>query len=451
MVRDASKIFKRLEVIADSEATEHYLFQMDTEQDRSISILRSLSSLTAHSLPLSEFAPRCLETLQNYLGFSRAAFIVEEGRTFRLGEASPEEEAGVCENGELTVSRDRTQPEVAVEEKRAGAPAIHYEGFVGSSRPIQAIYQIVEQVAPTNACVLIRGDSGTGKELIARIIVKRSPRANEPFVAFNCAAITESLVEAELFGIEKGVATGGTERRGKFEAAHRGTLFLDEVGDMSPIVQTKLLRVLQEHQVERVGGRKLIEVDTRIIAATNRDLEADVKSGRFRNDLYYRLNVISITLPPLRERRDDIPPLVNFFIEKYNEEFQRRIRGVGADVLDIFMQHTWPGNVRELGNDIERAVILCRGDLIQVEDLPAPIQQLRRLPPIDPSAVKNVTDLRELRRQTQEDATVMVEKNLIEAVLKETNWNAAQTARKLGISRSHFYRLLDKYGFKREP
>ena len=495
LVHEAANIFKRLEVINQSDAAERYLFQMNVERDRRLALLRSLSTLASHSLPLSEFAPRCLTTLQEALGFSSGTFFADEGRPVVLGAPAPEADLAACRRGELTVTSDalclplrlsgrsvggiylrwadpaRAEQNaeqgmnlsffeivsnllsVAMERNRAQPAALEtpsdvevlptaperYPGFIGNSPLILEIYNTIEQVAPTSACVLIRGDSGTGKELIARIIKQRSPRANEAFVALNCAAIPETLVESELFGIEKGVATGVTERKGKFEQAHRGTLFLDEIGDVSLVLQAKLLRVLQERTFERVGGRHPIEVDVRIIAATNKDLVKAIAEGKFREDLYYRLNVITINLPALRDRADDIPLLVRHFLKVYNEEFQRRVRGVSPEVMDILMHYTWPGNVRELVNVVERAVILSRGDLIQATDLPPGLRQQSRAPRVETPG--------EFPKRIR-GASAPLDREAILAAMKECNWSATKAARQLGISRSHFYRLLKEFGLQ---
>ncbi|MER3474001.1 MAG: two-component system response regulator [Armatimonadota bacterium] len=236
-------------------------------------------------------------------------------------------------------------------------------GIVGRSASMQEVYRMVERVSRSRATVLIRGESGTGKELVAKAIHYRSDRAKGPFIAVSCAAIPETLLESELFGHEKNAFTGATAQRiGRFEAAHRGTLFLDEIAEITPAVQVKLLRVLQERQFERLGGNKTIEVDVRVIAATNKDLEAMVRDNRFREDLYYRLQVIQIYLPPLRERKDDIPLLVDHFIRKYNEENERHIKGVTPETMQLLINYRWPGNVRELENAIERAVVLADPD-----------------------------------------------------------------------------------------
>lgn len=236
-------------------------------------------------------------------------------------------------------------------------------GIVGRSASMQEVYRMVERVSRSRATVLIRGESGTGKELVAKAIHYLSDRAKEPFIAVSCAAIPETLLESELFGHERNAFTGANAQRiGRFEAAHRGTLFLDEIAEITPAVQVKLLRVLQERQFERLGGNKTIEVDVRVIAATNKDLEAMVRYNRFREDLYYRLQVIQIYLPPLRERKDDIPLLVDHFIRKYNEENERHVKGVTPETMQLLINYRWPGNVRELENAIERAVVLADPD-----------------------------------------------------------------------------------------
>jgi Nif-specific regulatory protein len=249
-----------------------------------------------------------------------------------------------------------------------------FQGIVGSSSKMQEVFKIVERVANSNATVLIRGESGTGKELIARAIHYSSPRAAKPFIAVSCAALPETLLESELFGYEKGAFTGAVgQKAGRFELAHQGTLFLDEIPEISPAMQVKLLRVLQEREFERVGGTKTIRVDVRLIAATNRDLEQLVAEGHFRPDLYYRLQVIQIFLPPLRERTEDIPLLVQHFIEKYNKENGKSVKGVSNETMDILMKYHWPGNVRELENVIERGVVLADTDaeLITPDLLPS--------------------------------------------------------------------------------
>ena len=246
-----------------------------------------------------------------------------------------------------------------------------FNNMVGDSPELQAVFEVIQRAAPTKATVLILGESGTGKELIAQALHEASPRRDKPFIKVSCAALSETLLESELFGHERGSFTGATGRKeGRFELADGGTLFLDEVGDIPPATQVKLLRVLQNREFERVGGTQTLKVDVRLVAATNRDLAAEVKTSRFREDLYYRLNVVSVTLPPLRLRKGDLPALVSHFIEKYNRAYDKEVRGLAPGSLNTLLSHDWPGNVRELENVVERAVVLCRGEEITGEDLP---------------------------------------------------------------------------------
>jgi len=257
-----------------------------------------------------------------------------------------------------------------------------FGNIVGKSKLMRQVYEIIEKVAQTRASVLITGESGTGKELIARAIHFNSPRSDKPFVSVNCSALPETLLESELFGHERGAFTGAvTRRKGRFELAHSGTLFLDEVGDMSPALQVKLLRVLQEMSFERVGGTATLQVDARLVTASNRDLKREVELGRFREDLYYRLKVVHINVPPLRERRDDIPLLVHHFLRKVAKANGLPVKKVSPEALKYLYQYDWLGNVRELENVIERAVILCDGDEIRPEDLAEELFQ-KRLAPI---------------------------------------------------------------------
>lgn len=252
---------------------------------------------------------------------------------------------------------------------------VRQRNIIGDSPELQAVFDVVERAAPTRATVLVLGESGTGKELIAQALHEQSPRRDKRFVKVNCAALSETLLESELFGHEKGSFTGAIARReGRFELADGGTLLLDEIGDVSPGIQVKLLRVLQQREFERVGGTQTLKVDVRVIAATNRDLAAEVKAGRFREDLYWRLNVVSVTLPPLRRRRSDIPALVSHFIERYSDTYGKNVTGLAPGTLNALLAHDWPGNVRELENVIERAVVLSQGDEITPSDLPPSIR-----------------------------------------------------------------------------
>jgi len=246
------------------------------------------------------------------------------------------------------------------------------EGMVGESPELQAVYQVVKQAAPTRATVLVLGESGTGKELIAQALHESSERRDKPFIKVSCAALSDTLLESELFGHEKGSFTGAAARReGRFELADGGTLFLDEIGEITPATQVKLLRALQQREFERVGGTQTIKVDVRVVAATNRDLGAEVKAGRFREDLFYRLNVVAVTLPPLRRRKGDIPLLVSHFIERTSKAYGKTVRGVAPGFINALLAHDWPGNVRELENAIERAVVLAQGSELTADDLPS--------------------------------------------------------------------------------
>jgi transcriptional regulator with PAS, ATPase and Fis domain len=273
--------------------------------------------------------------------------------------------------------------------------------------------------------VLITGESGTGKELIARAIHRQGPRRERAFVAVNLAAIPEPLLESELFGHEKGAFTGAYQKKpGKFEMAHGGTLFLDEVGTLRVDLQAKLLRVLQEREIERIGGTRTIKVDVRIIAATNVNLKQAVKDRAFREDLYYRLNVVPLAVPPLRERREDIPALVTHFIEKYNREFGKAIRGISPGVLPVLLEYDWPGNVRELENIVERSVALVRGPVIRLSDLPLDLA----LPDAGPGSPEPGLSLKEARER--------FERQFILRVLDRVDWNQSHAARLLGLHRN---------------
>jgi Nif-specific regulatory protein len=307
--------------------------------------------------------------------------------------------------------------------------------LVGQSQAIESIKQQIARVAPTNATALVRGESGVGKELVARAIHMNSPRRNGPLVCLNCAALTETLLESELFGHEKGSFTGATEQKiGKFEAAHRGTIFLDEIGEMKPGTQAKLLRVLEGQPFERVGGGKSIQVDVRVVAATNVELEAAVQEGRFRRDLYFRLQVVEIIVSPLRHRKEDIPVLADYFLSRLAQEVGRRLRGFSDSALQKLMRYDWPGNVRELRNMIERAVVLGTGDEVTEKDI-----QLSSL--AAPTSVLSG----EYRPITLDD----MEREHIAATLAHTEWNKSQTATILGIERSTLDRKIQRYNLSR--
>jgi DNA-binding NtrC family response regulator len=299
--------------------------------------------------------------------------------------------------------------------------------IVGRDEKMLEIFELIERVSDSDATVLVTGESGTGKELIARALHQRSHRALRPFVAINCTAIPENLIESELFGHERGAFTGAVQRRiGKFELAHSGTLFLDEIGSMRLDMQTKLLRALQEREIERVGGERTIKVDVRVVAATNADLRELVKAKAFRDDLYYRLNVIPVYVPPLRARKGDIALLVQYFLEKYNRRFNRRVRGFSLAAIEAMQAYDWPGNVRELENIVERLVVISKHESIQLRELPLDFQ-----PSHSPLIEQIEEDGYDLRKAVQQ-----FEREYIRRVLEKTHWNQTVAARMLGIHRN---------------
>ena len=308
--------------------------------------------------------------------------------------------------------------------------------IVGRSVEVRKLQQIIAQVARTSATVLVTGESGTGKELIARAIHRQSPRRDKPFVPVNPAAIAETLIESELFGHERGAFTGAYQRKlGKFELAHGGTLFLDEIATLRADLQAKLLRVLQEREIERVGGTKRIPVDVRIIAATNVDLKRAVSRETFREDLYYRLNVVPIAVPPLRSRREDVALLVNHFIDRYNRQFGKRIAGVSPEALSALEDYRWPGNIRELQNIVERSVALVEGPVISLQDLPMDLMLAERhTRDADPSVMPLSA------------AVDQFERGLVQRVLERVMWNQSEAAEILGLHRNTLLRKIAKWG-----
>ena len=311
--------------------------------------------------------------------------------------------------------------------------------IVGGSPEIQHLKEQIKIVAPTNGWVLIAGENGTGKELVARAIHRLSLRAEKPFVEVNCAAIPEELIESELFGHEKGSFTGAvSKRRGKFDLANEATIFLDEIADMSLKTQAKILRILQEQKFERVGGAEVIFVDVRVIAATNRDLQQEMQQGKFREDLYYRLNVIPMEVPPLRKRRGDIPILMEHFIKEFCLENHKELKKVSPEAMSLLASYPWPGNVRELKNLIERMVIMTRGSVIEAKDIPDPIREQRKLQP----------ELSFLEYSLLKDARREFEKRFIMQKLMENEENISKTAEVIGIERSNLHRKIKSYGIE---
>jgi DNA-binding NtrC family response regulator len=322
-----------------------------------------------------------------------------------------------------------------VEEHRRCKAQLHrlespYE-MIARSSAMEQVFDLIEDVAPTEATVLICGESGTGKEMVAREIHRRSTRKNAPFIAVNFGALSESLAESELFGHEKGAFTGAAAaKRGLIELANNGTLFLDEIGEAPPKTQVDLLRVLQEKTFLRVGGIQPVEADIRVVAATNRELEKAVEEGKFRQDLYYRLNVIRISIPPLRDRKEDIPVLAEKFLTDFRADMKKSISRISPEAMQLLMAHTWPGNVRELRNAVERAVVVAKGSRIFAEDLP---DFLRR------------------KDEPQERTLEAMEKRHIAAVLAEHGWNVSKAAEALAIDRTTLYAKMKKFELNREP
>jgi len=339
---------------------------------------------------------------------------------------------------ELVIQRALNSHRIEVENVNLHEQIDHrygLENIIGESTAMRQLFETVQQVAPSRATVLITGETGTGKELIAKAIHNISPRKNGAFIPVHAAALPSTLLESELFGHEKGAFTGAVERRiGRFELADGGTLFLDEVSELEPSIQVKLLRVLEERAFERVGGAKTLQVDVRLVAATNKDLKKLVSEGKFRDDLFYRLSVVTIDLPPLRERRDDIPLLVKAFLDEFGRENSKQVRELTPEALNVLLAYDWPGNVRELRNAIEQMVVLARAERLTVRDMPAVIR-----------GSADLTKINVVRAgMTVEEA----ERQLIVQALKETNGNRTKAAQKIGISRRTLHRKLKEFGLE---
>lgn len=335
----------------------------------------------------------------------------------------------------LTVTREAVQKNHLLLENKALKSQLKerysFRNIIGKSRAMQDIFNLIEAVAKSNANVLVVGESGTGKELVARAIHYESPRANGAFIPIDCASLPGEILESELFGHERGAFTGAYDRKiGQVELAQGGTVFLDEVGELSLSIQKKFLRFLQEREILRVGGNRRIKVDVRIIAATNQDLDEEIRRGNFREDLFFRINVVTVSIPPLRERKDDVPLLANSFLGKYGEANSKVVSSLDREVIEAFMEYDWPGNVRELENVIERAVVLCQGDTITLRHLPRSLREIQ----LSDSCAGGDLNL------------VETEKRLLMKSLEKTSWNQTKAAEVLGISRKQLRTKMKHHG-----
>jgi nitrogen regulation protein NR(I) len=361
-------------------------------------------------------------------------------------------------------ARTRELAERDVATAPSGPPGPGRFRLIGDAPAMREVYTIVDKVADTPSTVLITGESGTGKELIARALHENSSRRELPFIRVNCAAIPRDLMESELFGYEKGAFTGAvTSKPGRFELAHGGTLFLDEIGEIPVSMQVKLLRALQEHEIERVGGIKTIRVDVRVVAATNRDLTAEIARGAFREDLYYRLNVVHVHLPPLRERKSDIPLLVEHFLRRFNERLRKQVRGVDDAAMEALLGHPWRGNIRELENVVERCTLFCDGERITLDDLPPELRRPAAATPGDAGAARSTpvdalaavadeaasaSDPGLGLKEAVREAAARVERELIQRALLQTGGNVTHTARLLKISRKGLQMKMKELGLR---
>jgi len=480
MLQTAVRTFRRLSVVAEAEETGRLLYRLEIRVDRNAALAQRLAGLASLDLAPDRFVERALSILCDNLRFEQGAILVH-GRPVAL--RGQPDLSGLSGRRAMPTQTDRELllpvrldrrllgimwlgrkvplqapidpdqldlvsralaphliklKELASESAQAQEiPGLRFRGVIGRNRDVLDLLADVARFAATDVPVLIRGESGTGKELVARALHESGPRADRPFVTVNCAAVPESLLEAEFFGVEEGAATGVAARPGKFELAHTGTIFLDEVGDMSSSLQAKLLRVIEDKTVMRVGGAKATLVDARVVAATNMDLEARALERQFRYDLLYRLNMVMHTIPPLRQRREDLPALTDYLIARAAQKYRRPARRASNEVLALFAEAPWPGNIRQLKHVVERAVILARGETIEIADLPPELRQSRGPTSLSRPAVT----VRGERRRAADEAERAA---LIEA-LDRANGNATMAAKLTGCSRTNFYRLLRKH------
>jgi DNA-binding NtrC family response regulator len=340
--------------------------------------------------------------------------------------------------------RARLRGELKLEGK--AHTSYHFENIIGSSQAMQRVYRLVAHSAPTNSTVMLRGESGTGKELVARAIHYNSLRKDQPFVPVDCTSLSENLLESELFGHVKGSFTGAiTDKKGLFETADGGTLFLDEIGNISLTTQAKLLRFIEEREFKAVGDTRTQKVDIRLVTATNRDLEGMVADSEFRDDLYYRINIFPIQIPPLRERRDDIPALAMHFLNRFNKDMKHKVREFSPGAMNLLMNHDWPGNVRELENVVQRAVILASGDVIRQGHL---VNIIDMLPRIDLDVPRTSEELKQIKKVARQKSVENVEKHFVLSALKRNGWNVTRAAEETGMQRSNLQALMKKYDIR---
>ncbi len=488
LLEQAARTFRLLSVVADAEEVNRLLFRLEMPSDAENAVLGAVVGLTRIGLEPVSLFERALRIICEGLEFDHAAIVLGDSAVLLYGrpdldtadrfsgrvapvateryvwipvmtDCTPP--AGIYLERTEPASR-RPSPGFLVELIRRCAepmrrlaelplrpepvvriPNLHYRGVVGRNPKMIENLRIVAQVASASVPVLVKGESGTGKELIARALHDSSVRSGKPFVAVNCAAVPETLLEAEFFGVEKGAATGIAQRRGKFELAHGGTIFLDEIGDMSPALQARLLRVLQDKVVERLGGTRPIDTDVRVVAATNKNLEELMRRGTFRQDLYYRLNAVELEVPALRDRKEDIPAFVRYFVTSSNQEFHRNVLGVDEAAMACLIAFNWPGNIRQLRHVIERAVVLSRAPVLTTTDLPAEIFAASTT-----DGPCQESDLRTARRAAQKAAADDLERTTLVQCLEKAKGNATEAAKLAGYSRAQFYRLLRKHNLR---
>jgi DNA-binding NtrC family response regulator len=340
----------------------------------------------------------------------------------------------------------RAQLNGTLQPDSSAGTSYHFENIIGSSLPMQEVFRLIAHCAPTNSTVMLRGESGTGKELVARAIHYNSLRKDRPFVPVDCTSLSDNLLESELFGHVKGSFTGAvSNKKGLFETADGGTLFLDEIGNITLTTQAKLLRFIEEREFKAVGDTRVQKVDVRLITATNKDLEGMLADGDFRDDLYYRINIFPIEIPPIRERRDDIPALAMHFLNRFNEDIQHKAREFSPGAMNLLMNHDWPGNVRELENVVQRAVILAGGDVIRQGHL---VNVIDMLPRVDLDVPRTSEELKQIKKIARRKSVENVEKHFVLGALKRSRWNVTRAAEATGMQRSNFQALMKKYDIR---